>query len=111
MSPEEIGTINDLLRKSHEPVFWLIAWGFVGMGVLLDIISCAWICDRVIQGQGPSGVPVVSLLFYWGAIGISVYPLFFTKWIDFALFTAFHGLCQFGIPAAVYQARKYFKAE
>ena len=46
---------------------WVL-WAAAAVGVYLDIVSAVFYWRRIRDGRGPSGVPVVALVFYEGGI-------------------------------------------
>jgi hypothetical protein len=79
-------------------MLWLlIGLNLVSLGVYLDILSMRLYLSRHKHGHGPSGVPLVGLLFYWIVIlhWGAEWP---TKLTTLALFTVFHIAAQYIIP-------------
>jgi hypothetical protein len=83
-------------------LLWSLADLVLLLAILLDVLSLAMACRKVIRGHGPSGIPGLSWLIYVGWINLeqfhrdhpSGWPL-----QAFLLATVFHMMCQFGVPA------------
>jgi hypothetical protein len=71
---------------------------FLGLGVVIDIVSCLLNSKKVIKHGGMSGIPVVSLVIYLLVFLWDKELIILAKFIDILLFVGIHILLQYGIP-------------
>jgi hypothetical protein len=82
-----------------------VAIAMLVMAAVVDIFTLVLNLNRNIKGRGPSGIPLVSLLLYLCAAGLSRepvpfngHPFVFFRILNLSLLTYFHFLCQYLIP-------------
>jgi hypothetical protein len=95
-------------------VFECLLWLAAGLGLYLDAVSAKLYWRRIRDGVGPSGVPVVALLFY--ELRALVHPLdcfdhvyrptwLIALWVGTALLL--HVTLQYGVPFYAWHSRKH----
>lgn len=74
------------------------------VGLVIDV-GCFWLGLRRLRGEGPSGIPLVSLMFYAASIGLFwlAFDLTFaTVRVMFYVSIALHVVLQFVLLLAVH---------
>lgn len=71
----------------------------LGVGLVIDVMSCFFNSKKVIKHSGVSGIPVVSLVIYLLVFLWDKELIVVAKYIDILLFIGIHILLQYGIPA------------
>ncbi len=92
-----------------------LAWILLGAGVDLLNLALSVAYDR--RGRGPSGIPLIPLLIYWGAVLLGPHPLLLYpsasgplqmilgKALDLVGLSVFHLVCNYGIVVALWEER------
>ncbi len=68
------------------------------VGMTLDIISCLMYLKIAVTGIGSSGIPIISLFFYWIYVELQSNYNFLNKIHLFFLLLLFHIIFQYIIP-------------
>lgn len=81
---------------------------FLGVGLVIDAVSCFFNSRKVMRRRGVSGVPMVSLVIYLLVFIFNKDLIVLAKFIDILLFIGVHLFLQYGVPLFV---RRFLVAE